>query len=79
MIQRGNPTMELTANIHRENGSYWAEVSDLPGCFAAGESLDELLASLQEGIELYLAENAEAALNGPLRVRSAVLSDDRAT
>lgn len=26
--------MELTARIHIEEGSYWADVPELPGCFA---------------------------------------------
>jgi predicted RNase H-like HicB family nuclease len=48
--------MELTAAIHHDDGSYWAEVPELPGCFAAGDSLDELFESLHEGIRLYLAD-----------------------
>ncbi|HEU4463297.1 MAG TPA: type II toxin-antitoxin system HicB family antitoxin [Solirubrobacterales bacterium] len=68
--------MEITANIRLEEGSYWAEVPALPGCFAAGSTLDELFASLREGIELYVAETSdEQALEGPLRLTSAVLSD----
>lgn len=47
--------MELTAAIHYEDGGYWAEVPELPGCFAAGASFDELFESLLEGIRLYLA------------------------
>jgi predicted RNase H-like HicB family nuclease len=27
--------MELSVNVHRESGSYWADVAELPGCFAA--------------------------------------------
>lgn len=77
MNREGDLEMELTANIHREDGSYWADVSELPGCFAAGDTLDELLDSLREGVELYLAEDAS---NGDspkqqLLVRTAVLSD----
>jgi predicted RNase H-like HicB family nuclease len=53
--------MELTANICREEGSYWAEVSELPGCFASGDNLEELLDSLLEGVRLYLGD-AEAAM-----------------
>lgn len=70
--------MELTADIHHEDGSYWAEVSELPGCFASGDTLDELIGSLGEGIELYLAEGAgpgQLVPAGSLRVRAAVLSD----
>ena len=50
--------MKLTAQVHIENGCYWAEVAELPGCFAAGSSIDELFASLGEGIKLCLAEPA---------------------
>ncbi len=48
--------MELTARIHIEEGSYWADVPELPGCFASGDTLDELFESLQEGVALYLAD-----------------------
>jgi predicted RNase H-like HicB family nuclease len=45
----------LTARIEIEQSSYWAEVPGLPGCFASGDTLDELFESLQEGVALYLA------------------------
>lgn len=68
--------MEITANIRLEDGSYWADVPALPGCFAAGTTLDELLDSLREGIELCLADEPEELVpDGPLRLTSAVLSD----
>jgi predicted RNase H-like HicB family nuclease len=81
MNGRGDLEMELTANVHREAGSYWAEVSELPGCFGAGETLDELFESLQEGIQLYLAEGpgpGQAVSRDSLRIRSAVLTDSPA-
>lgn len=28
--------MELTACIHMEEGTYWAELPELPGCFDCG-------------------------------------------
>jgi predicted RNase H-like HicB family nuclease len=65
--------MELTARIHIENGSYWADVSELPGCFASGGTLDELFKSLQEGIALYLADEGER--RAPLHVATAILTD----
>lgn len=65
--------MEVIARIHNESGSYWAEVPDLPGCFASGDTLDELFASLQEGVSLYLAKEGEES--GPLRVTAATLTD----
>lgn len=48
--------MELTARIHIEEGSYWADVPGLPGCFASGDTLGELLESVQESVAIYLAD-----------------------
>ncbi len=48
--------MELTARIHIEDDSYWAGVPEIPGCFASGETLDDLFESLREGVALYLAD-----------------------
>jgi len=70
--------MEITANIRLEEGSYWADVPELPGCFASGATLDELFESLREGIELYLGDEARGATQStarPLRLTAAVLSD----
>src|SRR5207253_7279432 len=66
--------MELIANIRLEEGSYWADVPALPGCFAAGSTLDELFDSLREGVELYLSDE-EQRPKGDLRLTSVVLSD----
>jgi predicted RNase H-like HicB family nuclease len=71
----GGRMMELIANIHLEDGSYWA-VPELPGCFASGDTLDELLASLREGIQMCREE--QPASDGsipPLRIKAAVLSN----
>ena len=53
-----NRDMELTVNVHLECGSFWADVAELPGCFASGDSLGELAESLGEGIALYLCETS---------------------
>jgi predicted RNase H-like HicB family nuclease len=45
--------VELTVRVHEEDGSYWAEVLELPGCFASGDTLDELRAALDEAIRLH--------------------------
>jgi predicted RNase H-like HicB family nuclease len=52
--------MELTAVIRREDDGYWAEVKELPGCFASGRSLDELREALAEAVELYLDDDPAA-------------------
>lgn len=43
-----------TVRVHEEDGSLWAEVVELPGVFAAGDTMDELLESLAEAIEMVL-------------------------
>lgn len=55
--------VEYIARIHEEEGSLWAEVLDLPGCFASGSSLDELREALEESIALYLSGDAADPMN----------------
>jgi predicted RNase H-like HicB family nuclease len=57
--------MELTVRVHYEDGAYWAEVLELPGCFASGATLDDLKDALDEAIAMYL-ENDEAAARSDL-------------
>lgn len=47
--------LDYRVNVHHEDGSYWAEVVDLPGCFASGETLDELWEALTEAVGMYLS------------------------
>ncbi len=52
---------EYIVRVHEgEDGTLWAEVLDLPGCFAAGDNLDELREALGEAISLYVADDPEA-------------------
>ncbi|MBI4491916.1 MAG: type II toxin-antitoxin system HicB family antitoxin [Chloroflexi bacterium] len=57
--------MEYVLVIHRaEEGGYWAEVPALPGCFAQGETLEELLEDARGAIEAHLEalrEDGQAA------------------
>jgi hypothetical protein len=68
--------MELTATVRIEEGTYWADVKELPGCFASGQTLDELFESLREAVAL-LADPDDSAegVGQTLRLTSAVLSD----
>lgn len=43
-----------------DDGSLWGEIKELPGCFASGADLDELVEAAGEAVELYLQE-AEVA------------------
>jgi predicted RNase H-like HicB family nuclease len=43
------------AIIHpEEDGTFWAEVPSLPGCFTQGKTLESIKAHLQEAISLHL-------------------------
>ena len=43
--------------IYHERGQeLWAEVLELPGCFAAGADMEELREALSEAVSLYLSE-----------------------
>jgi predicted RNase H-like HicB family nuclease len=63
----------LTAQIHSEGGSYWADVPELPGVFATGDTLDELFESLREGVVLVLDNEPES---DSIQVEGAVISID---
>ena len=51
--------MEFRALIHEEDGSYWAEVKELPRCFASGSTLDELKEALVEALGMCLTTSTE--------------------
>jgi predicted RNase H-like HicB family nuclease len=59
--------MDLHAVIHEEDGSYWAEVKELPGCFASGHDLEEVKDGLIEAIALVLGQ--ERTSTEPVTVR----------
>ena len=53
-------TPTFTALVHEaEEGGFWAEVPELPGCVSQGETLDELEANIKEAIEGVLEIMAE--------------------
>ncbi len=51
--------MEVTILVHEEQGRYWAEVAEVPGCFASGASLDELRDALEEALAMCLDDAGE--------------------
>jgi predicted RNase H-like HicB family nuclease len=44
--------MDFHATVHFADDSYWAEVAELPGCFASGDTEAELQAALVEAIRM---------------------------
>jgi predicted RNase H-like HicB family nuclease len=53
--------MEYTATIHHEDGSYWAGIAELPGVFASGDTVDELLNGLKEAVGVCLGAGEAGA------------------
>lgn len=47
--------LDFVVRVHKEEDSMWATVDSLPGCFAAGDNLEELRVSLGESISAYLS------------------------
>ena len=57
--------MILKAIVHQaEEGGFWAEVPDLPGCATQGETLDEVEANLREAIDAWLSVDDETRQSG---------------
>ncbi len=53
-------TRLYTVRVHEaEEGGYWAEVSDLPGCASQGETKEELKANLLDAIEAVTEASAD--------------------
>ena len=46
--------MRYTVVIEEEPTSFRAYIPDLPGCIAAGESVEEVLQLIQEAIEFHI-------------------------
>lgn len=53
--------MQYHAIVREENDGYWAEVQELPGCFASGRDLEELKEAVLEAIRVYQASSKGAA------------------
>ncbi len=48
---------EYRVVIHAEEGSYWAEVEQMPGLFASGDTQEELQEALVEAMGMYLSSS----------------------
>jgi predicted RNase H-like HicB family nuclease len=47
--------MKVKAIVHpAEEGGYWAEVPALPGCITEGDTMEELMANLEDAISGWL-------------------------
>ncbi len=70
MSQLPNPQkMAYRAVVHaEEDGGYWAEVPDLPGCLTQGDTLDEVYRNLTEAIACHLDLTSEDIRVGLLEI-----------
>jgi predicted RNase H-like HicB family nuclease len=58
---------DLTVRIEQgEDGLYWAEVDQLPGCFASGASPAELFEAIEEAVSIYLSSPTSGAVSAKL-------------
>ena len=57
--------MRYTVILEQGEGSWGAHVPDLPGCVAAGESRAEVLALIQEAVEIHIEGLRERNLPVP--------------
>ena len=67
-----NLSVRYRALVHpEEEGGYWAEVPDLPGCFTQGATLDEIYHNLAEAVAAHLDLEATSVQIGLLEIASA--------
>lgn len=52
---------EFRVQVHHEEDQLWAEVEDLPGCYAAGATPQELRRATNEAVAMYLREHRTQA------------------
>lgn len=57
-----------------EDGGWWAEVPDLPGCFGQGATFMDAIESISNGLETHLAAMADYGM--PVPQAGPVASDD---
>lgn len=65
------PSENFTVLVHQEEGGYWGEVPELPGCASQGETIDELLINIIDAIQGCIQVHLED--EGP-HVRHSVLT-----
>ena len=58
-----NALNSYTVIVHEaEEGGYWGEVLELPGCVSQGETIDEFRNNIREALEVILESESETPL-----------------
>ncbi len=52
--------MNYHFKIHKEDGGFWAECIELPGCFTQADTREELLLNMQQALNLYIEEPSDS-------------------
>ncbi len=52
-----------------EEGGYWAEVPDLEGCYGQGDTFNETIESISNGLETHLAAMLEYGMDIPVSTK----------
>lgn len=55
---------KLKVFVRPNQDGWWAEVTDLKGCYSHGDTLDELKVNLKEAVELHLEDDPENKFHG---------------
>lgn len=58
--------MRYHFKIHHEKSGHWAECLELSGCFAQGDTKEELDFNMKEALNLYLKEPENSKITQPL-------------
>lgn len=49
--------IRVTVNVHAEDdGSFWAEVEEFPGCFASARDRAQLVEAVKDAVDLYIQD-----------------------
>lgn len=59
VVPRTLPSYKLIIN-EAEEGGYWGEILEVPGCVSQGETIDELLENMEEALEAVLELGEQA-------------------
>jgi predicted RNase H-like HicB family nuclease len=72
----GDFDLNYDVKVYEEDGTMWAEVVQLPGCFVTGDTLEEIEEALQEAIPLYLSSEGVDVELDPVKLTNPVDSTD---
>lgn len=63
----------LHIEVHREDGMFWSQVTEWPGCFATGATLQELMEAIEDNLALYITPDGQDLAHIKLRADGIVL------